>query len=241
MEHNYLNEVLPFLKKMDKNIQWQFEEYFKTAPLWLLDSLMTDNVKAGSVVITENEPANMIYFVADGRVKATDYRVLGIAFDFMKPKNLIAFGGMEALMKQECYKATIETVTDCIIVKLSRDKYEKWIFSDIEALRKETLITCTYLLEEERRNRLYLFLQGSDRLALMFIHCYEQYNHNGIVCINESRQGMTDATGLCLKSISRAVKRFVSEEMITKKGNKIYISSRQYEMLKSVINDKVDR
>ena len=26
-----------------------------------------------------------------------------------------------------------------------------------------------------------------------------------------------------------------------KKGNKIYISSRQYEMLKSVINDKVDR
>lgn len=89
---------------------------------------------------------------------------------------------------------------------MSRDKYEKWIFSDIEALRKETLITCTYLLEEERRNRLYLFLQGSDRLVLMFIHCYEQYNHNGIhngiVCINENRQ---------------------------------------YEMLKSVINDKVDR
>lgn len=78
----------------------------------------------------------------------------------------------------------------------------QWIFSDIEALREETLITCTYLLEEERRNRLYLFLQGSDRLALMFIHCYEQYNHNGIVCINESIQ---------------------------------------YEMLKSVINDKVDR
>ena len=51
-----------------------------------------------------------------------------------------------------------------------------------------------------------MFLQGSDRLVLMFIHCYEQYNnngiHNGIVCINESRQ---------------------------------------YEMLKSVINDKVDR
>lgn len=74
--------------------------------------ITADNVKAGSVVITENEPADMIYFVADGRVKATDYRVLGIAFDFMKPKNLIAFGGMEVLMKQECYKATIETVTD---------------------------------------------------------------------------------------------------------------------------------
>lgn len=31
--------------------------------------ITADNVKAGSVVITENEPANMIYFVADGRVK----------------------------------------------------------------------------------------------------------------------------------------------------------------------------
>lgn len=81
-------------------------------------------------------------------------------------------------------------------------KVQTMDFSDIEVLRKETLITCTYLLEEERRNRLYLFLQGSDRLALMFIHCYEQDNHNGIVCVNESIQ---------------------------------------YEMLKSEINDKVDR
>lgn len=241
MEHNYLNEVLPFLKEMDEKTQWQFEEYFKTAPLWLLDSLKTDTIEAGSVFIVENEPANMIYFVAKGRVKATDYRVSGIAFDFMKPNNVIAFGGMEVLMKQELYKTTIETVTDCIIVKLSREKYEKWIFSDIEALRKETLITCTSLLDEERRNRLYLFLQGSDRLALMFVHYYEQYNDNGVVCINESRLGMADETGLCLKSVSRAVKKFITEGMITKKGNQIYISSKHYEMLKSVIDDKVDR
>ncbi len=240
MEYNYLNKVLLFFKDMDRNIQEQFEEYFKTAPLWLLDSLKTDTIKAGVTFIEEGEPANTIYFVAKGRVKATDYRVSGIAFDFMKPNNVIALGGMEVLMKQDYYKTTIEAVTDCIIVKLSREKYEKWIFSDIKTLEKETLITCTSLLEEARRNRLYLFLQGADRLALMFVSCYEQNNENGVVCISEGRIGMADETGLCLKSVSRAVKKFIEEEMITKKGNQIYINSKQYKMLKNTLEDKIE-
>ena len=127
MERNYLHEMLPFLTQIEKKRQEQFEIYFHSAPLWVMEALEVENIAAGTIFIHENEPAYMIYFVGIGKVKATDYRVSGIAFDFMKPDNVIALGGMEVIMEQGTYKTTVQTETDCVLVKLSRAKYEKWL------------------------------------------------------------------------------------------------------------------
>ena len=239
MKHTYLHDVLPFLRELEREKQKQFEAYFRTAPLWLMDLFKSEVLKAGTTFIRENEPADTIFFVAKGRVKATDYRISGIAYDFMKPTNLIALGGMEVILGQPLYQTTLQTVTDCIVARLPRIQYEKWIYSDMEAFRLEAKLTCASLLEEERRNRLYLFLEGADRLAVLFADWFEKYNKNDILCINESRQNLADETGLCLKSISRAIKKFQSDQLITKKGNQIWIDKKQYEGLKKTVDEKL--
>ena len=212
---------------------------FRTAPLWLMDLFQSEVMEAGITFIRENEPADTIFFVARGRVKATDYRVSGIAYDFMKPMNLIALGGMEVILGQDTYQTTLQTETECIVTKLPRAQYEKWIYSDTEAFRTEARLTCASLLEEERRNRLYLFLEGADRLAVLFADWFEKYSKNEQLCINESRQNLADETGLCLKSISRAIKKFQAEQLIVKKGNQIYIDREQYERLKQTVDEKI--
>ncbi len=241
MENNYLQEALPFLKEVEKKRQKQFEDYFRTAPLWLVDAMVVERIPAGTIFIRENEPVDTIYFVGSGRVKATDYRISGITFDFMKPQNMLALGGMEVLMELDEYKTTLQTETDCILVKLARTKYEKWLHSDMEALRLETKISTAALLEEVRRNRLYLFLEGVGRLAFLYVELYENHNQNGVLCIKESRASMAGETGLCLKSISRAIRKFVEDGLITKNGNQIRINAKQYEGLKKVIDEKIDR
>lgn len=106
MKHTYLHDVLPFLRELEREKQKQFETYFRTAPLWLMDLFQSEVMEAGITFIRENEPADTIFFVARGRVKATDYRVSGIAYDFMKPMNLIALGGMEVILGQDTYQTT---------------------------------------------------------------------------------------------------------------------------------------
>ena len=192
MKHTYLHDVLPFLRELEREKQKQFEAYFRTAPLWLMDLFQSEIMEAGTTFIRENEPADTIFFVARGRVKATDYRISGIAYDFMKPMNLIALGGMEVILGQDTYQTTLQTETECIVTKLPRAQYEKWIYSDTEAFRMEAKLTCASLLEEERRNRLYLFLEGADRLAVLFSEWFEKYNKNDILCIGESRQNMPE-------------------------------------------------
>lgn len=240
MEYKYLYEMLPFLKTVSRERQEQFEEYFKSAPLWLVEALQIEEVKKGTILVREGEAADMIFFIGRGTVEATDYRVYGTPYTFMQFGKVYAFGGMEFIMDLDTYQTTLRTITDCTVVKLPRIKFEKWMCSDIRVLKHEARLVGEYLLKEGRNSRLFLFMQGADRLALLLVERYERYNKNGLLYLKESRQNLADETGLCLKSISRGVKEFVEQGLISKQGNKILIDRRQYEGLKKSIAEKID-
>ena len=57
MKHTYLHDVLPFLRELEREKQKQFEAYFRTAPLWLMDLFQSEIMEAGTTFIRENEPA----------------------------------------------------------------------------------------------------------------------------------------------------------------------------------------
>lgn len=214
MGHGFLYEALPFLNDLTKEEQEQFVEYFRTAPLWLIDSFRIEKVKKGTVFTREGEPADTVFFIAGGTIAATDYRMYGMPYDYRRYNRVYAFGAMEILINE--------------------DK-----FSDINALRYETMRMGSDLLNESRDNRLFLFVQGPDRLALLFVKRYEQYGKKGVLNIRRSRQNLADETGLCIKTISRGVKRFLEDGLITKEGNQIIINEAQYEGLKEMISSKI--
>lgn len=239
MGHGFLYEALPFLNDLGKEEQEQFVEYFRTAPIWLIDSFRIEKVKKGTVFTREGEPADTVFFIAGGTIAATDYRMYGMPYDYRRYNRVYAFGAMEILINEDKYMTTLRVASDCTIAMLPRAKYEKWLFSDINALRYETMRMGTDLLNESRDNRLFLFVQGPERLALLFVKRYEQYGKKGVLSIRRSRQNLADETGLCIKTISRGVKRFLEEGLITKEGNQIIIDKTQYEGLKKLVSSKI--
>lgn len=208
MECKYLYNVLPFLAKCKKETQKQFENYFKSAPAWLMDSFQIEEMAKGEIFVRENTPIDTIYFVGKGMIKATDYRIYGITYDFMSFDCVHALGGMEIIMDLDTYMTTLETATPCTVVKIPKAQYEKWLLSDLRVLKLEAKLTGKSLLEDGRKSRAYLFLQGSDRLAMLLTERYELYAKNGILRVQGGRQGLSDTTGLCVKTINRAVKNF---------------------------------
>ena len=48
MKHTYLHDVLPFLRELEREKQKQFEAYFRTAPLWLMDLFQSEIMEAGT-------------------------------------------------------------------------------------------------------------------------------------------------------------------------------------------------
>ena len=51
MKHTYLHDVLPFLQELEREKQKQFEAYFRTAPLWLMDLFQSEVMEAGITFI----------------------------------------------------------------------------------------------------------------------------------------------------------------------------------------------
>lgn len=235
MGYKTLYEALPFLKDIDRERQDQFKEYFKNVPLWLIEAFQIEEMDEKTVFVREGEPVETIYFIGKGIVEAIDYRFYGITYEFMRFDSLYALGGMEFIMDLDKYRTTLRTVTKCTVVKLSLGIFERWMRTDIRALKHEAKLVGEYLLEEGRKGRALLFLQGSDRLAMLFVDRYERYTKNGILRVRGGRQDLSNATGLCIKTINRAVKKLADNGLISKEGNKILIHQEQYEKLKEII------
>ena len=235
MGYKTLYEALPFLKDVDKDRQEQFKEYFKGAPLWLLDSFQIEEMDKNVIFVRENAPVDNIYFIGKGTIEAIDYRFCGITYEFMRFDKVYAMGGMEFIMDLDTYRTTLRTVTKCTVVKIPRAIFERWMSSDIHALKQEAKRVGEYLLEDGRKGRALLFLQGSDRLAMLLTERYERYARNGVLRVRGGRQSLANGTGLGLKTINRAVKKFSEEGMLTKEGNQILIDYEQYLALKKIV------
>jgi len=51
MGERYLYQKCPFLKALSQEKREQFETYFRTAPDWLIDSLVVEKIKKGTTFI----------------------------------------------------------------------------------------------------------------------------------------------------------------------------------------------
>lgn len=239
MEYKYLYQVLPFLDEIDEDRRRQFIEYFDSAPVWLMESFQIEEMDKGVIFVRENTPVDTIYLIGKGTIKATDYRFYGIAFDFMHFDRVYAMGGMEIIMDLDVYRTTLQTATPCTVVKIPKAKFERWIKTDIKALKREAKYVGEYLLEQGRDSRAYLFLQGADRLAMLLSEHYERSAKSGILRLENTRQEYSDMTGLCVKTINRSIKKFEQEGLICKKGTELTINKEQYEQLKQRVAEVI--
>ncbi len=235
-----LYDFLPILKNAEEGRRLQFEEYFKTAPLWLLEGFQVEKMDAATVFVKEDDPVELVYFIVKGMIEAIDYRFLGVEYEFMRLNKLYAIGGMEVIMELPRYKTTLRTASRCTMLKLPSKLFSKWLATDIRALKSEAKLTGEVLLEESRQNRAMLFLQGADRLAMLLVQRYEHYAKNGLLVIKSSRQDLSNVVGLSVKTINRAVKKFTEDEMISKVGNKLVVSEEQYGRLKQMVQTVMD-
>lgn len=207
-------------------------QYFKYAPDWIIEALYVQEFEENKVFIREGHGIHYVYFFLKGSVKATDYRIHGAMYDFMWFVPVKVFGGLETILHDTTYKTTLTTTAPSVMLVLPRNLYEKWLLSDVNALSMESNTVAHSLLKQTRRERVYLFLQGLDRMAYFLLHYYEQFQEDGKCEMKLTRQHMSDCTGLSIKTVNRSLVSLEESGCISRRGNRILISEIHYEELK---------
>lgn len=215
--------------------------FFGFMPDWLVETFQILRLEKDSIFIRENQDAELVYVLLKGSVKATDYRVFGITYDFMRFHPMSTFGCMEILLSLKTYKTTLITVTDCTMLVTSRSNFEAWLKENQKAYILESNMMVSQLLEQGRMERIFLFIQGTDRLMYLLMQLYEESLVEGnLWTIPIKRQQMSDYTGLSIRTINRGIKKLEAEKYITKHGSKISITKEQLIRMKSYIMEKID-
>lgn len=230
--------VLEATKTIPEDKKEYMNHLFQDAPFWVLDCLNIQRYKENEVFIRENEPVDKIYILIEGIVKAVDHRIFGIEYDYMRFKPIKLFGSMEILLELDNYKTTLNTVTPCTFLVMKAERFRDWIDKDINAMKMESKSMGSYLLEQGRRERTFLFLNGIDRLYMVFMRNYEHMSYEHKKCIlSFTRQELSDCSGISIKTINRSIKKMEEDGLIDRRGNKILISKEQYERMQIYIRN----
>lgn len=235
MTQQQLFEAFPRLTQLPSEKRAQVFAHFTAAPQWLLEHISIVEFPANTIFIQEGMPARDIYVVASGTVKAIEYRVLGVQYDFIQFTKVYALGGMEVLMDLDRYRTTLKTMEPCIAIRISREVFSRWLSEDNTSLKYESKLMGEYLLEQGRLAREYMFLPGPERLAKLLIRKYEEKAENGFLIVSSNRQVLSNETGFGIKTVNRAVKSLSDGGYITKSDRTIVVNREQYHSLKRLI------
>ena len=124
---------------------------------------------------------------------------------------------------------------------MPRSIFEHWLDSDPRVLRIEAGNVASYLLEQARKSRACLFLQGSDRLAYILLDMYERHEKNGVLTVKLPQKEFAELSGVSVKTVYRSLKRFEELDWVTRKDNYFTINNKQYEECKKYMSDLVFR
>jgi cAMP-binding proteins - catabolite gene activator and regulatory subunit of cAMP-dependent protein kinases len=215
--------------------------YLSNAPRWLLESFQVVQKPKNSIFIQETKPVDYVYFLIDGIVRAIEYRFFGIEYDYMWFYPVKVFGAMEILLNIPNYKTTLMTVTPCKLLIIPKSKYEKWLMNDINALRMEIESMGHYLLEQARKERVFLFLQGSDRVMYLFTQIYEQNENKEKCVLTITRKELSERSGLSIKTINRSINIMEENGYLSRTGHKIIITKKQYGQMKEYLLPILDQ
>lgn len=235
-----MSELDNVWKYLNKESHMYLEKFLKNAPRWLLEEFHEVSMPKDTEFVTENDSANTVYILLTGIVKATDLRVFPVVYDFIRFRPIEIFGAMEFLLREETYRTTLITVTNCKFLKLSREQFSKWVLNDINAMKMFTESMTRYLLDQCRKERLYLFLPGEERVLLFLSDFYEKSHQSTEIVINMSRNDLAKGTALSVRTVNRTVKELIKEGILIKKGRKLILPFENYKEIKKRLSDKVD-
>ena len=112
--------------------------------------------------------------------------------------------------------------------------------NDINAMKMFTESMARYLLDQCRKERLYLFLPGEERVLLFLSDFYEKNNMEAETVINMSRNDLAKGTALSVRTVNRTIKELIREGFLVKKGRKLILPFEKYKEIRTRLLDKVD-
>lgn len=205
---------------------------FMGMPAEIRMKCVVENFHAKTVIVKKDEEPKYIYIVYSGTLKIFNEFQNGRILEIAIVNDMDFVGLIEILASKEKIAATVETVTDCIALRISKKDFLKWMESDhyLALIVAKKMAKDFYNIAYSNGE---LLLNSAMYTIISFVIqlAKDDIDKGQIAFINKKRQQIADELGISLRTVHRNVKQLKQENLITIENAKIYINENQYKAL----------
>ncbi|PNV63282.1 Crp/Fnr family transcriptional regulator [Clostridium sp. chh4-2] len=171
-----------------------------------------------------------------------DHRVInefenGNVFMIEKNEPIDFVGEVTILAGMAETSVTIETITECTILMISRKDFESWIEQDIHFLRLVAQKVAFKLYRSSYTNGAKLFYPPN---FLLLDYLLKYAKEKGIegekqVVVTKTRQELNEELGMTVKTINRTIGKLKEDGLVSMRKGKMVMDLEQYERGKKEI------
>jgi CRP-like cAMP-binding protein len=193
--------------------------------------------KVNEYLINKDCSAQNIFFVVEGVCGIFHELINGESYCSYKINSLNIIGLSEILPKKANYrKADVIAVSDVVVLAINKSYFKKFQIKYPDFYNR-----CINLIIERLHQNLMVHIECKKYNAKMniisyLIHSYSLYKKlpkltDKGVLINETRQMISDFTGISQRSVNSTIEVLKNINLVTVVHQKLYISDEQYEAL----------
>lgn len=219
--------------QMDKWV----EKLVATMPQHIQERCILKKYEKNDVMIEAGSDADKVFILLTGTVKIMNHLPTGIIYTFATVGSPSLLGEEEALAGVERYRGEVKCYTKCSTLYMHRDVFLEWMSLSNAGLLQVVNLVINKNNAQKTKDRSYLFLSGTARLAYCLVENYNIKQKNGVSKLKITRNHIADETGCNVKTVNRCITKLKEADAITVNGQMITIDEEQLKRLIEIIND----
>lgn len=215
------------------------EPYLRNMPEDLKNRYTVRRYPPGQIIHQKHFALDYFGIVCDGEHRVINEFENGNVFMIEKNEPVDFVGEVTILAGMPETSVTIETVTECTVLLISRRDFEYWITQDIDFLRLVAQKVAFKLYRSSYKNGEKLFYPPN---YLLLEYLLKYGKEHGIesgrtVTVQKTRQELYEELGMTVKTINRTIAKLKEDDLVSLQKGKMVIEPAQYQRGKEKIKN----
>ena len=208
----------------------QAKAFIEKIPENIKDRCKLKKIEKGKLLVLKGNNIENIYIHFQGKMQVKNEFENGFVYSFADIKPIAYIGAMEIMANQKTYSSTLQTTTECIILKMPKDDFENWINTDQNLTLEVLHFVSKSMYEQSLKTGEVLAYPAICILTNYLINVFENEDKD-VVFLEKTREEIASILGFSVRTINRNLKELKEEKLITVNRKGISITKEQFDKL----------
>lgn len=203
------------------------KEFINRIPSYVKVKCKIKKFEKEKIIVLKGNYLESIFIICEGKIQVINEFENGFLYSFASIEPLAYIGVIEMMANEKTYSSTLQAITDCILLEISKDDFFKWINNDQRLTLDVLQFVSKSMYEQSIKRGEVLAYPAICTLISYLINVFESEDKD-IVFLEKTREEISSILGFSVRTINRNLKVLKEENLISVTRKDISITKEQF-------------